>query len=102
MAALMDKTRCRAMVPRFGGLSDQCKRNAVHGGLCLKHLDAAGRREEYLRLEVYLGEAGLWYVTSPDIKGLLVAEKTRDEAIRKVPDGLGDLARAEHVAPATL
>lgn len=33
------------------------------------------------RLEVRHDDTGLWFVTSPDIKGLLVAKRSRSEAI---------------------
>lgn len=40
------------------------------------------------------GESGLWFATSPDVKGLLVAEKSFDEAILAVPQALKDLREA--------
>lgn len=48
-------------------------------------------------LVVEYGDAGLWYVTSPELKGLLVAESTPWKAIRAVPDALHDLALARSV-----
>jgi hypothetical protein len=30
------------------------------------------------RFDIELGDRGLWYATSPDVKGLLVAEHTLD------------------------
>lgn len=39
--------------------------------------------------------AGLWCVTSPEIKGLLVAERVMSDALRAVPKALADLMLAE-------
>jgi hypothetical protein len=44
-----------------------------------------------LRLEVELGEQGLWYVTSLDVKGLLVTGQCVFEALSSVPSALVDL-----------
>lgn len=42
-------------------------------------------------------EDGLWYVTSPDVRGLLVAEKRLFDALRSVPSSLQALAEAAAV-----
>ena len=47
-----------------------------------------------LRLEVEQSEGGWWYVTSPDIKGLLTAQPTMERALAAVPSALADLAKA--------
>lgn len=47
-----------------------------------------------IRVKIEHGDAGLWYATSPDIKGLLVAKKTRDACVGAVPDAVRDLAEA--------
>ena len=39
-------------------------------------------------------KAGLWYASSPMIKGLLVAEHSREELLAKLPSAIGDLAAA--------
>lgn len=50
--------------------------------------------EVRLPIKVEQGEAGLWYVTSPLIKGLLVAAHSEVAALRKVQSALTDMARA--------
>jgi hypothetical protein len=40
-------------------------------------------------------EAGLWYITSPDIRGLLVAEARLFNAMRSVPGAIQALAEAK-------
>lgn len=49
------------------------------------------KRREKFRLVVEKGRHGLWYVTSPDIKGLLVVGKTRGMALRWTGGNLQDL-----------
>ena len=39
------------------------------------------------------GDAGLFYATSPDLPGLLVAEKTLDELERAIPAAIAELPR---------
>ena len=48
-------------------------------------------KAKIVRVKIEEGEAGLWFATSPDMKGLLVAEKTRNDAERVVPDAIRDL-----------
>ena len=43
---------------------------------------------------IELGDAGLTYITSPFIRGLLVAEKTEQEAMEKLAGAIEDLASA--------
>jgi predicted RNase H-like HicB family nuclease len=50
--------------------------------------------KDKFRLVVEKGRHGLWYVTSPDIKGLLVVGKTRGNALRWTGGALQDLERA--------
>lgn len=50
--------------------------------------------DKKLTFQIERGETGLFYVTSPDIKGLLVAEKTWTGAIKAVPKALVDLEAA--------
>lgn len=45
-------------------------------------------------VEIKHGEADLWFATSRDMKGLLVAEKSRDEAVTKTRDAIRNLYAA--------
>ena len=42
-------------------------------------------------IEIERGVAGLYYGTSPDERGLLVAGASQDEVIAKVPEALDEL-----------
>lgn len=48
-----------------------------------------------LTLQVVKGDTGLWFVTSPNPRGLLVAGKTMAEAIAGVPNALTELVIAQ-------
>jgi predicted RNase H-like HicB family nuclease len=50
--------------------------------------------KKIIRFEVEQGEAGLWYGTSPDVKGLLVAEQTFAACLRMIPEAIENLERA--------
>jgi hypothetical protein len=41
-------------------------------------------------------QVGLFYATSPDLKGLLVAEKTKEELDRAIPCAIADLYAASY------
>ena len=45
-------------------------------------------------IDVEQGEAGLFYITSPLVRGLLVTGRTENEALDKVQQALTDLAKA--------
>ncbi len=45
-------------------------------------------------IDIEVGDGGLTYVTSPFIRGLLVAEKTEQDALDKLPNSIEDLASA--------
>lgn len=47
-----------------------------------------------VRVEREQGKAGLFYATSPDLKGLLVAEKTREALESAIPQAIKDLYAA--------
>ena len=51
-------------------------------------------------MNVEIGDAGLWYVTSPDpeLKGLLVAGKTMNAALRDVARCIEDMRTAKALA----
>lgn len=49
---------------------------------------------EKFTLTVERGKEGLWYVTSPEIPGLLVAEQIWPTAIHKTAKAIGDLTMA--------
>lgn len=51
--------------------------------------------KEKIRLVLEKGKHGLWYVTSPDVKGLLVAARRRGDALEWTGGALRDLERAE-------
>lgn len=52
-----------------------------------------------LRLEIEKGTTGLWFVTSPDVRGLLISGLTPDAALAAVPGALRDLAAAAPCLP---
>jgi hypothetical protein len=43
-----------------------------------------------VRVEREQGKAGLFYATSPDLKGLLVAEQTREALEKAIPKAIKD------------
>lgn len=47
-----------------------------------------------MRLDVKQDERGVWIVTSPDVKGLLVVSKDQSRALADVPQAIADLQRA--------
>ena len=51
--------------------------------------------KDKIRLVLEKGKEGLWYVTSPDVKGLLVAARRRGDALEWTGGALRDLERAE-------
>lgn len=51
-------------------------------------------KAKIIRVKIEEGEAGLWFARSPDMKGLLVAERTRDEAERVVPLAIREMYAA--------
>lgn len=54
-----------------------------------------------IRTKVERGDAGLWYVTSPDVPGLLVAEQAYDDLAGATRRGLAELEAAQ-TAPGPL
>jgi len=51
-------------------------------------------KAKIVRVEVEKGKAGLLYATSPDLKGLLVAEPTLDALDISIPTAITDLYAA--------
>jgi predicted RNase H-like HicB family nuclease len=45
-------------------------------------------------LKIEKGNAGLWYASSPEIKGLFLAKRTISELLAEVPKCLAALAEA--------
>ena len=45
-------------------------------------------------IDIESGDAGLWYITSPFIKGLLIAEHTEELAEGKLKEAIEDMACA--------
>jgi len=54
----------------------------------------ATTRPRIVRLVREKGNAGLYYATSPDLEGLLVAAPTVDELDREIPKAIRDLYAA--------
>jgi len=48
-----------------------------------------------MNLDIEQGSAGLWYVTSPDVKGLLIADKTPEGALSQVPQAVREIQEAQ-------
>lgn len=48
-----------------------------------------------LRVKIERSSCGLWFATSPDRKGLIVAEKTKEATIDKIPKVCAALDEAE-------
>lgn len=47
-----------------------------------------------IRVRIETGREGLLYATSPNLRGLLVAEPTRAELLRAIPQAIADLYEA--------
>jgi hypothetical protein len=57
----------------------------------------ATMRPRIVRVEREKGKAGLFYATSPDLKGFLVAEKTREALEGAITQAIKDLYAAHGV-----
>lgn len=57
-------------------------------------MTSASLRAKIVRVSVEKGKAGLFYATSPDLKGLLVAEPTLDAFENSIPTAITDLYAA--------
>ena len=55
-------------------------------------------KPKIIRVEFEEGRAGLFYATSQNLKGLLVAEDTREKCVQAVPQAIRDLYAACGVA----
>jgi hypothetical protein len=55
-----------------------------------------------IHIEIEQGTAGLFYATSPDIKGLLLAEDTIEKVKAAVPGAVSDFRRLYAEEAATL
>ena len=51
-------------------------------------------KAKIIRIDIEEGRAGLFYATSPNLKGLLVAEDTREKLELAVPHAIRDLYAA--------
>jgi hypothetical protein len=49
-----------------------------------------------IRVRIEEGKAGLFYATSPDLRGLLVGKPTIDELFDTIPKAIADLHEAAH------
>lgn len=63
-------------------------------------MTSALTKAKVLRVKVEEGRTGLFYATSPDLKGLLVAEPTVDALEEAVPKVIADIYAALGVAVA--
>ena len=50
--------------------------------------------EAMIPVDIKLGTSGLYFVTSPLIKGLLVSDRTRADVLQRAREALQDLALA--------
>jgi hypothetical protein len=57
-------------------------------------MTTATMKAQIVRVRVEEGKAGLFYATSPDLKGLLVAEATMDGLEREIPKAIAALYAA--------
>lgn len=57
----------------------------------------ATMKPRIVRLEFERGKAGLFYATSPDLEGLLVAAPTVEALHREIPKAISDLYAARGV-----
>lgn len=64
---------------------------ANNGGVMLSNRTV---RAHEVRIEFEQGEAGLIFAISPDLRGLLVAERTREEVEAAIPQAIMDLYAA--------
>jgi len=60
----------------------------------LKMNPKASMRAKLVHIKIQEGKAGLFYATSQDLKGLLVAEPSLDALERAIPSAIADLYRA--------
>ena len=54
----------------------------------------ASPKAKIVRVKIEKGQEGLYYATSPDLKGLLVADPTKAALIAAVPKAIEDLFEA--------
>jgi hypothetical protein len=54
-------------------------------------MTSASMKAKIVRIKVDQGKAGLFYATSPDLKGLLVGESTLEALDRAIPTAIADL-----------
>jgi hypothetical protein len=59
--------------------------------------DEGAMRAEIIRVKIEEGKTGLFYATSPDLRGLLVAKPTVDDLFEAVPQAIADLYAAKGV-----
>lgn len=54
-------------------------------------MTSAAMQARIVRIRVEKGKAGLFYATSPNLKGLLVAEPTLEALDKSIPSAVADL-----------
>jgi hypothetical protein len=54
-------------------------------------------RAQIIRIKIEEGRTGLFFATSPDLQGLLVAERTIDELDEAIPEAIAELYAASGV-----
>jgi hypothetical protein len=57
-------------------------------------MTSASLKAKIVRVKVEKGRAGLYYATSPDLKGLLVGEPTLEALDKAIPGAVADLYAA--------
>jgi hypothetical protein len=57
-------------------------------------MTASSLKAKTVRVKVEEGKTGLFFATSPDLKGLLVAEQTVDQLYKAIPKAISDLYEA--------
>jgi hypothetical protein len=57
-------------------------------------MSTTSTKARIVRVKVEEGKAGLFYATSPDLRGLLVAKPTLDELDDAIPSAISDLYAA--------
>lgn len=57
-------------------------------------MTSATMKAKIVRVKIEADNVGLYYATSPDLKGLLVAEPTVEELERAIPRAVADLYAA--------
>jgi hypothetical protein len=58
-------------------------------------LHESSSKAKVFRVEIKQGESGLIFATSPDLRGLLVAERTMEDLMREIPLSIAAIVKAQ-------